>query len=172
LEWHQRQQSFFFTKILYDAQNQQAVMDKKDEMILQVLEKNAKLSSRAIAEKVDLPISTVHRRIRKLEQEGVIKGFRAIIEYEKTNRPISAYVFINIAEIIPDKGHIPKAKIVDKILKYSEVQELVDVQGSNFDLVTKARFGTLKELSSFVEELRAIEGIEELFSAIITEEIL
>ena len=147
-------------------------MDKKDELILQVLEKNAKLSSRAIAEKVGLPISTVHRRVRRLEQDGVIKSYRAVIEYAKTKRPISAYLFINIAETIPDKGHIPKARIVDKILKYREVQELADVQGGNFDLVTKARFATLKDLSAFVEELREIEGIEELFSAIITEEIL
>ena len=146
-------------------------MDEKDESILKALEKNAKLSSRAIAEKVGLPISTVHRRIKKLEKDGIIKGFKAIIEYEKTKRPISAYIFINIAETIPDKGHIPKAGIVGKLLKYPEIQELADVQGSNFDLVTKARFGTLKELSNFVEELRAIEGIEELFSAIITEEI-
>jgi Lrp/AsnC family leucine-responsive transcriptional regulator len=147
-------------------------MDKKDELILQALEKNAKLSSRAIAKKVGLPISTVHRRIKKLEKDGVIKGFKAIIEYEKTKRPISAYIFINIAETIPEKGHIPKAGIVGKLLKYHEIQELSDVQGSNFDLVTKARFATLKELSSFIEELRTIEGIEELFSAIITEEIM
>jgi Lrp/AsnC family leucine-responsive transcriptional regulator len=147
-------------------------MDEKDELILQALEKNAKLSSRAIAKKVGLPISTVHRRIKKLEKDGVIKGFKAIIEYEKTKRPISAYIFINIAETIPEKGHIPKAGIVGKLLKYREIQELADVQGSNFDLVTKARFATLKELSSFIEELRTIEGIEELFSAIITEEIM
>ena len=146
-------------------------MDEKDELILQVLEKNAKLSSRAIAERVGLPISTVHRRIMKLEQDRVVKGYRAIIEYEKTGRPISAYIFINLAETIPRKGHIPKAGIINKLLKYHEVQELADVQGGNFDLVIKARFATLKELSVFVESLRAIEGIEELFSAIITEEI-
>jgi len=121
---------------------------------------------------VGLPISTVHRRIRKLEQDGVIKGYRAIIEYEKTKRPISAYLFVNVAETTPNKGHIPKAKIIDEIKKHSEVHELADVQGAKFDLVAKARFRSLKELSAFIEKLRAIEGIEELFSAIITEEIL
>jgi DNA-binding Lrp family transcriptional regulator len=147
-------------------------MDKKDDLILQVLEKNAKLSSRAIAEKVGLPISTVHRRIKKMEQNGIIKGYKAKIEYEKTKRPISAYLFINIAETTPEKGHIPKSKIVNEILKYHEVHELVDVQGSSFDLVIKARFATLKDTSAFVEQRREIEGIEELFSSIITEEIL
>jgi len=147
-------------------------VDKKDEMILQVLEKNAKLSSRAIAEKVGLPISTVHRRIIKLEQDGIIKGYRAKIDYEKTKRPISAYIFINVAETTPERGHTPKSTIIKKILKYREIHELADVQGSSFDLVAKTRFATLKDLSAFVEELREIEGIEELFSSIITEEIL
>lgn len=147
-------------------------MNDKDELIFRVLERNAKLSSRIIAEKVGLPISTVHRRIRKLEQDGVIKGYRAIIEYEKTKRPISAYLFVNVAETTPNKGHIPKAKIIGEIKQHSEVHELADVQGAKFDLVAKARFRNLKELSAFIEKWRAIEGIEELFSAIITEEIL
>lgn len=147
-------------------------MDEKDEMILQVLERNAKLSSRAVASKVGLPISTVHRRIRKLEQDGVIKGYKALIDYEKTKKPIGAYLFINVAETTPNKGHIPKAKIIDKIKKYSEVDELADVQGANFDLVVKGRFRSLRELSAFVEEWRSIEGIEELFAAIISDEIV
>lgn len=146
-------------------------MDEKDELILQALEKNAKLSSRAIAEKIGLPISTVHRRIRKLEQDKVIKSYRAIIEYEKTKRPIGAYLFINIAETTPNNGHVPKAKIIADILKNKEVHELADVQGANFDLVIKCRFQTLKDLSAFIEKLRELTGIEELFSAIITEEL-
>jgi len=147
-------------------------MDQKDEIILHVLDKNSKLSCRAIAKITRLPISTVNRRIRKLEKEEVIKGYRAIIDYEKTKRPIGAYLFINIHEIIPEKGHIPKSIIVKKLLKYHQVQELVDVQGSKFDIVIKVRVSTLRALSAFVEELREVHGIEELFSAIITEEFL
>lgn len=147
-------------------------MDHKDEAILQVLERKSKLSSRAIAKIVKLPISTVNRRIRRLEKEEVIKGYRAIIDYEKTRRPIGAYLFINIHEIIPEKGHIPKSIIVKKLLKYHQVVELVDVQGGRFDLVIKARFSSLRALSGFVENLREVHGIEELFSAIITEELL
>ena len=146
-------------------------MDEKDELILQALEKNAKLSSRAIAEKIGLPISTVHRRIRKLELDEVIKGYRATIEYEKTKRPIGAYLFINISETSPNNNYVPKAKIVDELLKNKEVQELADVQGANFDLIIKCRFQTLKALSAFIENLRGLSGIEELFSAIITEEL-
>ncbi len=102
----------------------------------------------------------------------MIKGYKALLNYEKTKRPIGAYLFINVAETTPNKGHIPKARIIDEIKKYSEVDELADVQGANFDLVVKARFSSLKELSAFTERWRGIEGIEELFAAIITEEIV
>ena len=149
-----------------------AVMDDKDELILQELEKNAQLSCRTIAERVGLPISTVHRRIRRLEKDGVIKRFRAVIDYEQTHRPIGAYLFINVSETSPTNGYIPKVNLVEKILKYPEVHELSDVQGANFDIILKARFASLKALSKFIDQLRQVEGIEELFSAIIAEEII
>ena len=147
-------------------------MDKKDERILQVLEKDAKISGRAISERVGLPIATVHRRVKKLEKNGVIKGYAAKIEYEKTNRPIGAYIFINIAERTHERGHVPKSTVINRILKHREIHELVEVQGSGFDLVAKTRLASLKDLSALVERFREIEGIEELFSSIITEEIL
>ena len=43
-------------------------------------------------------------------------------------------------------------------------------QAADFDLVLRARFGTLRKLSAFVEKLRDIEGIEETKSAVITDE--
>ncbi len=146
-------------------------MDKKDELILQTLARNAKLSSREVAKKVGLPISTVHRRIKKLEHNGIIKGYRAIIDYEKTERPVGAFFFINIEETTQGR-HIPKSKIIDTLRKLSEVHEVIDVQGVNFDLIIRARFKSVKELSSFAEELRTLEGIEEFFSSIIVDEIM
>ena len=146
-------------------------MDRKDELILQTLARDAKLSSREVAKKVGLPISTVHRRIIKLEHDGVIKGYRAVIDYEKTERPVGAFFFINIEETIQGR-HIPKSKIIDALGKLSEVYEIVDVQGVNFDVIIRARFRSIKELSSFAEVLRTIEGIEESFSSIIVDEIM
>ncbi len=146
-------------------------MDEKDKSILRLLERDAKLSSRAVAARVGLPISTVHRRIRRMEQDGVIRGYKAILDYGKTDWPIGAYFFVNIEEITPGKGHIPKSEIARRLRRHSEVREISSVQAGTFDLIVKARFKGLKELSTFTEELRGIEGIEELFTAIIVEEL-
>ncbi len=147
-------------------------MDKTDEAIVRILERSAKLSSRAIAKAIGLPISTVHRRIKKMEQEGVITGYKALIDYEQTKRPVSAFICVNLAEVLPGKGHLPKRDIISRLERFHEIGEIVDVQAADFDLVIKARLTSLKQLSFFVEELRSIEGIEELSVAIITEEIV
>lgn len=146
-------------------------MDKKDEAIIRILERTAKLSSRAIAKIVRLPISTVHRRIKKLEQEGVITGYKALIDYERTKRPITALVFVNLAEVIPGKGHIPKKDIIKCLKRFSEIVEIYDLQAANFDLMMKVRLTSLRGLSFFIEDLRSIEGIEEVSVAIITDEM-
>jgi len=66
-------------------------VDEKDEMIIRILERRSGLSSRTLSKILGIPISTVHRRIKRLEREGVIKGYKALIDYEKTARPIGAY---------------------------------------------------------------------------------
>jgi DNA-binding Lrp family transcriptional regulator len=87
-------------------------MDKKDEAILRILSRKAGLSSRTLSEMLKLPISTVHRRIKKLEREGIIQGYKAVVNFEKTSRPIGTLLMVNLAEVIPGKGHIPKKDIM------------------------------------------------------------
>jgi DNA-binding Lrp family transcriptional regulator len=147
-------------------------MDKKDEAIIRVLERKAGLSSRALSKMVGLPISTVHRRVKKMEREGVIKGYKAVIDYEKTARPIGALLLVNLEEVVPGKGHIPKKDIVKGFRKFEEIEEVIDVQAYQFDLVIRVRLKSLRRLSAFIEELRGIEGMEEISSAIVTEEFV
>ena len=145
-------------------------VNEKDESIIRILERRSGLSSRALSGMLDIPISTVHRRIKRLEGDGVIKGYKALIDYEKTNRPIGVLLLIDLAEVIPGRGHIPKKDIINTLIKYDEIEEIVEVQAATFDLVVRARLSSLRRLSEFVEGLRYIEGIEETTSAIITEE--
>lgn len=79
-------------------------------------------------------------------------------------------LLVNLAEVIPARGHIPKKDIINTLSKFNEIEEIAEVQASDFDLVIKARLQSLKKLSALIEELRFIEGIEEISSAIITEE--
>jgi DNA-binding Lrp family transcriptional regulator len=145
-------------------------MDKKNEAIIRILSRKAGLSSRTLSKMLKIPISTVHRRVKKLEHEGVIEGYKAIINFEKTSWPIGALLMVNLAEVIPGKGHIPKKDVMGSLGRFNEIEEIIEVQAADFDLMVKARFANLREQSDFVEELRCIDGIEEISSAIIIEE--
>ncbi len=145
-------------------------MDKKDKAIIRILSRKAGLSSRTLSKMLKIPISTVHRRVKKLEQKGIIEGYKAIITFEKTAWPIGALLMVNLAEVIPGRGHIPKKDILKSLSRFNEIEEIIDVQAADFDLIVKARFESLKSQSNFVEELRCVDGIEEISSAIIIEE--
>ena len=145
-------------------------MDKKNEAILRILSRNAGLPIKTLSKMLKIPLSTVHRRVKKLEQDGVIGGYKAAVNFEKTPWPIGALLMVNLAEVIPGKGHIPKKDIVVCLSRLKEVEEITEVQAADFDLIVKARFENLKEQSNFVEDLRGIDGIEEISSAIIIEE--
>ena len=145
-------------------------MDKKTEAIIRILSRRAGLSSRTLSKILKIPISTVHRRVKKLEQEGTIQGYKGIINFENTSWPIGALLMVNLAEVIPGKGHIPKNEIMQTLSHFSEIEEITEVQAADFDLIIKARFKSLRKQSDFVEELRCIDGIEEISSAIIIEE--
>lgn len=145
-------------------------MDKKNEAILKILSRNAGLTSKKLSKMLKIPLSTVHRRIKKLEQDEIITGYKALINFEKTPWPIGTLLMVNLAEVIPGKGHIPKKDIIQSLGHFKEVEEIIEVQAADFDLIVRARFGSLKEQSNFVEDLRCVDGIEEISSAIIIEE--
>ncbi|UCD26547.1 MAG: Lrp/AsnC family transcriptional regulator [Candidatus Bathyarchaeota archaeon] len=147
-------------------------MTEKDETILRVLERKSNLTSRAFSRLIGIPASTLHRRIKRMEKEGTIKGYKAIIDYEKTSRTIGVVILISIAEVILERGHVPKEDIIANLKKFDAIEEIDEVQAANFDLVLKARLSSLRALSDFVEQLRFIEGIEEISTAIITNETI
>ena len=133
-------------------------MDKKNESIIRILGRKAGLSSRALSKMLGIPISMVHRRVKRLERDGIIVGYKALIDFEKTTWPISALLLINLAEGVPGTRHIPKKDVLNTLKRYNEIEEIIEVQAAYFDLVVKARFQGLKKLSAFIEELRYIEG--------------
>ena len=57
-------------------------IDQKDIQIIEILKSNARLTTKDIAKKVKLPITTVHNRIKKLEINNIIKNFTINLNYQ------------------------------------------------------------------------------------------
>src|SRR6266540_6774680 len=69
-------------------------MEKLDQLIVQALCEDGRMSYTDLAERVGLSVSAVHQRVRRLEQRGVIDGYTARVSYEALELPLTAFVAI------------------------------------------------------------------------------
>lgn len=77
-------------------------MDKTDFRILHELQRDAHISSQALAERVGLSSSPCWRRVRRLEQDGVITGHVALLDPVKVGLHVIAIAFVSLEDHHPD----------------------------------------------------------------------
>ena len=70
--------------------------DRADRLILETLQRNARITNAALAEKVHLSESACLRRVRSLEQSGLISGYSALVNQEKAGFPVNLFVNITV----------------------------------------------------------------------------
>ena len=126
-------------------------VDKKDIVILNALQEDAKQSSRDLSKKLGMPATTIHERIRKLEKEGVIKGYHVELDYEKVGFPTTAIVLVRRMPKVTPERKIFYRKIGDSASKLPNVQEVHVVTGE-YDMVLKLRGKNEKEVGAYVVE--------------------
>jgi Lrp/AsnC family leucine-responsive transcriptional regulator len=144
------------------------MVSERDIIILNELRRNAKLSSRSLAKKVGLPISTVYRRIKEMEENGIIKGYHAIVDFDKVGKPVGVLLLINLAE---GREFIPIGQIKEELRKKGDLLQVLTVHGGEIDMIARVRLKSLNEITPFLEKIRDIEGIEEISCLIETEEL-
>jgi DNA-binding Lrp family transcriptional regulator len=136
-----------------------SIMDEKDEKIIKILEENAKLSTQEISKRTLIPITTVHNRIKKLEKEGVIKGYTVNLDYEKIGKKLSAYTLISVDYQLLKQAKMTQEDLANKLSAYEPVEEVALVTGS-VDLVLKLRAKDMKEMDHFLTgKLRENKGV-------------
>ena len=117
-------------------------MDK----ILQMLESDARLTSAQIATMLEKEEGDIKRTIREYEKNGVIVGYQALIDWDKTDREyVSAVIEVKVVPQ-PDRGF---DKIAEKIYHYDEVKSVYLMSGS-YDLQIILEGRTLREVAQFV----------------------
>jgi Lrp/AsnC family transcriptional regulator, leucine-responsive regulatory protein len=92
-------------------------IDDIDLRILDMLQRNGKLSQAKIAGAVGLTTPSVNERIKKMERHGMIRGFVALLDHEKMGFPLTAYVDIALEHPRYEKA------FVDELEKLLGVQE-------------------------------------------------
>ena len=128
------------------------VLNETDAKILQVLLEDARFSSRQVAKKVGVSVGTVLSRIKRLEDEGLVKGYSVIMDHEKLG-----YQLTVVMEITVSKGRL--VEMENEIAKNSNVCCVYDVTGLT-DAFIIAKFKSREELGKFTKRLLALPYIE------------
>jgi DNA-binding Lrp family transcriptional regulator len=116
------------------------------DQILQLLEKDCRLTPEQLALKTGREAEEIKATMRKLENEGVILGYKALIDWDKTDREyVSAVIEVKVVPQ-PDRGF---DKIAEKIYHYDEVRSVYLMSGS-YDLQIILEGRTLREVAQFV----------------------
>ena len=124
--------------------------------ILKLLENDARLSPEQIAVMLDLDVDTVKKEIRDFEKDGTILGYKAIIDWEKTNREsVSAIIEVKLT---PQRD-LGFDRVAEKIYNHPEVKSLYLMSGG-FDFTVLIEGKTMKEVAYFVaQKLAPVEYV-------------
>ena len=136
-------------------------LDEKDRAILALLQENSKLTARQIAKKINAPITTVFAKTKRMEELGLIKGYRAILAPERLSSGTAAFILASVSyRAKADDVPISQRVVAEEIAKFPEVQEVHIITG-DWDLLVKLRSESVDAVGKFVvDKLRLIKGLE------------
>ena len=123
-------------------------LDTKDRQLLSLLERDAKAPAHELAQATGIPPSTVHHRIKRLEQQGVIESYAAQLNPKLVGRGFAAFIMVTGS---------PEKYLDDDFFEHDYVAEVAAVTGS-YDLVIKIQCPGLQEFNEFLQEFREKYG--------------
>ena len=136
------------------------MIDEISLKILKILQKKARIPNVEVARQVGLAPSAVLERIRKLEKQGIIKGYEVRINPEFFNRSLVAFLTVKTSENAND------AEIGKKLAHRPKVQEVHYVAGDDAFLV-KIRGTDLEEIDRLIrEKIKSIDGVHSIKTSI------
>jgi len=89
----------------------QTALDAIDQRILSALQGNARLSNVELAQYAGLSASPCLRRVRALEEEGIIKGYVALVDQEAVGLPVSVFVMVSLERQVEQALEIFEARV-------------------------------------------------------------
>lgn len=153
-----------------DSFSKTAIMekfDRFDRIILETLQQNGRASNVELSDKVNLSPPQCYRRVQRLEQEGVIRGYAAQVEPGALGLGVIAFVSLSLA-----REQFKQVRSVEKAIRqFPEILECYTISG-DFDYLLKVAAADLKSLSAFLtDRLMQVPGVAGVRSMVCMEEI-
>ncbi len=142
-------------------------MDVYDRSILRYLQQDGRMSNLSLAERIHLSAPQTLRRVRTLEEKGVIRSYTAQVAHEAVGLGVMAFVNLSL-----DREQFRNVREVERqLMAFPNIIECHTISG-DFDYILKVVAGDLKSLSQFLTDtLMQVPGVASLRSMICMEEI-
>ena len=138
-------------------------LDKTDCLILEQLQNNSAITNAELAERINLSPTPCLRRVRRLEEQGVIKSYSINIDKKALGLDVSAFVSIQLEKNTAEAGEL----FEDTVKQLSRVVECSVVSG-DYDYILRVVAKNLEDYERFTKtELAKVPGIRNLSSTII-----
>jgi len=147
----------------------EAKIDEKDLDILNLLQKNCRMTAKEVALTIDSPVTTVFAKIKRMEESGIIKDYKAVLDAQKLKRGTTAFILASISYRLKEGATLSQRKIAKEIAKLPEVQEVHIITG-DWDILIKIKEKDVGAIGKFViDKLRMVEGIEKTLTCMVFE---
>lgn len=144
-----------------------AQLDEKDFRILALLRENARLTTGEMAKELDIAQTTIHNRIKKMRENGVIRRFTVDFDRKSVGRGLVSYVLCTVSYRTTRGQKIDQEEVARQVQSLAEVEEVSIVTGE-IDLIVKVSLKDVDELNDFViRKLRNIDGIEKTVTSVV-----
>ena len=142
-------------------------IDSVDIKLLKILQDNSAMTTKEVASLVNLSPTPVFERIKRLEKEGIIKKYTAILDAEKLSKGFIVFCNIRLKQHSKELGRMFR----EAILSLDEVTECYSISG-DYDFMAKIHVQSMKQYQDFVlNKLGEIESIGNIHSIFVMGEI-
>lgn len=142
-------------------------MDRIDRRILECLQEDGRISNVALAKKVNLTPTPCLERVKRLEKDGYIRGYTALLDPELVEAGLLVFVEIDLLRTSPDVFREFRKKA-------SQLPEVLDCHlvSGNFDYLIKARVNDMQEYRELLgEKILSLPGVSGSRSYVVMEEV-
>ncbi len=142
-------------------------MDPIDRSIVRLLQKDGRLSHEQVSREVHLSRPAVHDRIRRLEAAGVIRGYRAEVDWEAMGLPLTAFILARVAGSCN-----PAAQAFYRLSHERALVEECHRVAGDWCMLVVTRSASPLALQDLLDELRAVPGVQSTMTTVALSTVL
>jgi Lrp/AsnC family leucine-responsive transcriptional regulator len=139
-------------------------LDRYDRMILEQLQQHGRISNQELADAINLSPSPCLRRVRQLEEEGLIQGYVALLNARKLGLTLMSFIHISMDKHTPERFEAFEKTVAG----YPEVLECHLITGQSADYLVKVIVRDMDAYQQFLlQKLTRIKGVSGVHSSFV-----